>query len=72
MDTIPLPKHEVLNAEDAKKLIESYKISPVDLPRIRKGDPALEELTVKVGDIVKIIRKSPTAGQAIYYRIVVD
>ena len=72
MESIPLPKHEILNAEDAKKLIESYKISPADLPRIKKGDPALEEMTVKTGDIIKIIRKSPTAGEAIYYRIVVD
>jgi len=72
LESIPLPKHEILNAEDAKKLIESYKISPADLPRIKKGDPALEEMTVKTGDIIKIIRKSPTAGEAIYYRIVVD
>lgn len=67
-----IPKHEVLSEEEAKKVLEKYRISIDELPRIRKQDPALKGLDCKVGDVIKITRKSPTAGEAIYYRAVVN
>ena len=42
-----------------------------ELPKISKKDPAIKELNVKVRDVIKIIRKSPTAGEAVFYRGVV-
>lgn len=67
-----LSKHEVLSEEEAQKILEEYRVATDELPRIRKGDPALKGLEFKVGDMVRITRKSPTAGDAFYYRLIVD
>jgi DNA-directed RNA polymerase subunit H len=72
LDKTVFAKHEVLGAEEAKGILEKYKASEDELPRIKKEDPALKDLTYKVGSIIKITRKSATAGQAVYYRVVVD
>lgn len=67
-----VPKHAKLSEADKKKLLELYRISVFDLPIIKKNDRALSELDVKAGDIIKIVRASPTAGEAIFYRCVVN
>lgn len=67
-----VPKHIKLSEREAKKVLEKYKVSLKELPKILKTDPALEELDVKPGDIIKIIRKSETAGEAVYYRVVIN
>ncbi len=67
-----IPKHTKLSEKDKKDLFEKYKISLKELPKIYKGDPALQSLNVKVGDVVKIVRNSPTSGESIYYRGVVN
>ena len=72
MDKTVFAKHEVLSAEETKRMLDKYKASEDELPRIKKEDPALKDLDYKVGSIIKITRKSATAGQAVYYRIVVD
>ena len=35
-------------------------------------DPAILGLGVKPGDMIKITRSSPTAGESLYYRYVVE
>lgn len=72
MDKTVFAKHEVLGAEEAKKILEKYKVSEDELPRIKKEDAALVDLDFKVGSIIRITRKSATADQAVYYRVVVD
>ena len=67
-----IPKHAKLSDAQKEKLLQDYKISITDLPRILKSDPAIQSLDVKPGDIVKITRNSMTAGEAIFYRVVVD
>ncbi len=66
-----VPKHSKLTEKDAKELFAKYAIDMPNLPRIYKSDPAILDLDVKEGDIVKISRKSPTAGETVFYRRVV-
>ena len=42
------------------------------MPRIKVNDPAIKHLNPKPGDVVKIIRRSITAGEYVYYRVVVE
>ena len=66
------PKHAKLSEKEKKVLLDKYKISAYDLPLIRKNDSAIADLDVKAGDVIKIIRKSPTAGESIFYRCVIN
>ncbi|MBN2518258.1 MAG: DNA-directed RNA polymerase subunit H [Candidatus Altiarchaeota archaeon] len=66
-----VPAHEILDEKVATSVLMAYKVDRSKLPKIKKDDPALPE-EAKIGDIIKITRKSPTAGEAIYYRVVID
>lgn len=66
-----VPKHAKLSEKEMKELFEKYSIDLPNLPRIFKTDPSIQHLDVKDGDIIKISRKSPTAGYTHFYRRVV-
>ena len=66
-----VPKHEILSEEEKMKILEELNASPKQLPRIKEDDPVIKILGGKHGDIVKITRKSLTAGECHYFRIVV-
>ena len=70
-DHILVPKHEVLSKEEAEEILRLLGVKPEQLPKIRADDPIAKEIGAKVGDIVRIIRESPTAGVSIAYRLVV-
>ena len=65
---ILVPKHEKISEKEKEELFAKYKISVKELPRISTTDSALVGLDAKVGDVIKITRKSPTAGNTVYYR----
>jgi len=67
-----VPKQSKLNDSEKEKLFEKYKISLKELPKISVTDPSITHLDTKPGDVIKIIRESKTAGEAIYYRGVID
>lgn len=67
-----VPKHSKLSEADKKTLFEKYAIDVRDLPKVFLNDPAILDLDVKEGDIVKIARKSFTAGEILFYRRVVN
>jgi len=69
---ILIPKHTKLNEKEKKELFEKYNISLKELPKILKDDPTIESLNIKPGDIIKIVRKSATAGECVFYRGVVN
>jgi len=66
------PKHLKLGEREKAQLLEKYHVTSKELPKILKTDSAIKELDVKTGDIIKTIRKSPTAGESIFYRVVSD
>ncbi|RLG76876.1 MAG: DNA-directed RNA polymerase subunit H [Thermoprotei archaeon] len=66
-----VPKHEIASPEEAARVLKLYGIKPEELPWIRVSDPVVRAIGAKPGDIVKIVRKSPTAGEIVVYRYVV-
>jgi len=67
-----VPKHEKLSKKEAKDVMERYHTSLRELPKIKASDPAILGIGVKAGDIIKITRTSPTAGETIFYRGVIN
>ncbi len=67
-----VPKHEILDEKEKKEVLAQYKIQPYQMPQIKSTDPAVKAIGAKPGDMLKIIRKSATAGAHIAYRYVVD
>ncbi|MBN2067308.1 MAG: DNA-directed RNA polymerase subunit H [Candidatus Diapherotrites archaeon] len=70
-DHVLVPKHMLLSAEQAEQLLKKYGIEAGQLAKISKADPAVKDMKPAKGTIVKIVRKSPTAGKTVYYRVVV-
>lgn len=67
-----VPKHEILSEDEKKVLLQKYNIQPEWLPLVKASDSIVRAINGKPGDIVKILRKSATAGQyAIFYRYVI-
>ena len=67
-----IPKHVKLSEKEKQKILEQYNISLKELPRIPKTDAAIVPLNAKPGDVIKIIRESPTAKESFFYRVVVN
>ncbi len=67
-----VPTHEKLAEKEATAVKERFHASLLELPKISITDPGLHGLKVKQGDIIKIVRKSHTAGEAVFYRGVID
>lgn len=66
-----IPKHELISNEDKENLLNLYKIKESQLPKILSSDPVSRYFGAKKGQVFKITRTSETAGEYIYYRIVV-
>jgi DNA-directed RNA polymerase subunit H (RpoH/RPB5) len=66
-----VPKHVILNEVEKEELLRKYNVTVNQLPRIVLSDPMVTKLEAKVGDVVKIVRDSQTAGTTTYYRVVV-
>jgi len=66
-----VPKHTILGDAEKQELLKRYNITLNHLPRMLITDPMAVVLQAKVGDVVKIVRDSPTAGKALYYRVIV-
>jgi DNA-directed RNA polymerase subunit H len=72
LDHEMVPKHEILTEDERKILLQKYNIQPEWLPLIKASDSVVREIHGKPGDIVKIFRKSATAGEyAVFYRLVI-
>jgi len=67
-----VPKHELLSKKDAEELMQEFHIQPHQLPYLKASDPTSQSLKAEPGDIIRITRKSATAGEVTVYRYVVE
>lgn len=67
-----VPEHILLSPEESEVVLKRYDIEAPQLPKIHVNDPAAKEIGAKVGDIIRVVRRSPTAKQSIFYRLVID
>lgn len=66
-----VPDHQLMSEEEVSALLSRYHITTEQLPKIYHDDPAVKEIDAKVDDVIRIIRKSHTAGRAEAYRLVI-
>ena len=69
---ILLPKHMKVSEKEKQEILAKYNITLKELPKIYQNDHGTRSLKLQPGDIVKIMRKSQTAGESAYYRVVTN
>lgn len=67
-----VPKHTKLSDKEKADMMAKYNVTFNQLPKIMITDPAIAHLQIKDGDIIKIVRQSPTAGESIFFRGVIN
>jgi len=72
MQHMLVPHHEIISEKEKEDLFKKYNITPDQLPKILDSDSVAISIGAKPGQIVKIIRKSHTAKEAVAYRLVVE
>ena len=65
-----VPKHEILSDDEIKEIFADVDYDISQLPKIKVDDPVSKAIGAKEGQILKITRKSETAGIFVTYRIV--
>ncbi len=75
-----VPPHELLGAEESRAVLQKIGVPAERIPRILVADPGLktdpnfraarEAREPLAGRLVRIRRPSPTAGEAIAYRMI--
>ena len=63
-----IPEHKVLTKEDTEKVLADFRVSRLQIPRIRVKDAALLGTGAKVGQLVGIARLDGSQ----YYRLVIE
>ncbi len=67
-----VPEHVVMSEEEVQDLLARYRIELRQLPKILVTDPACKEIGAKKDDVVRIVRRSLTADEAVSFRLVID
>lgn len=67
-----VPEHTILSDEEAQEVLEELNVRLDQIPKILPTDPVVKAIGAKLGDILRITRKSETAGVFVAYRVVRD
>lgn len=71
-DHVAVPEHRKMDEDEVEELLEKYDTKEEKLPKIERTDAAIKGLDAEVGDVIEIVRDSPTAGETTYYREVIE
>lgn len=71
LNHVMVPDHQIMSEEEVEALLATYHITHEQLPKVYHDDPAIKAISAKIGDVIRIVRKSQTAGRAEAYRVVV-
>lgn len=66
-----VPQHIRLSTEEKEELFSRYKLKESQLIKLLSTDPIARYYGYKRGEVIKIIRKSETAGRYVAHRLVV-
>lgn len=72
IDHFLMPKFEPLSPIEMEMVRSEYGITQYTTKKMVFADPIVKYFNLKIGDFIRIIRPSPTTGEAIDYRVVVD
>ena len=64
------PKFELLSPSEMEQFKLEYNATDYTTKKMLKSDPIAKYYALHKGDIIRIIRPSPTSGEAVDYRIV--
>lgn len=68
LNHVLVPKHEILSEEEVESLLKELGIKKEQFPLIKLNDPVVVALDTEEGQVLRITRKSATAGESVYYR----
>lgn len=63
--------HEILDDNEVALVLDNFGIVKDQLPKIKESDPVVKAISAKRGNVLKISRRSQTASESIYYRLVI-
>ena len=75
-----VPLHELVDDAEVPTILAKYGVRKDQLPKIRSDDPAARAcqgpdgatVAAEPGQLIKVTRRSPTAGRHVAYRLVVQ
>lgn len=66
-----VPQHTLLTTEEKEELFSRYRLKEAQLMKMLAVDPVARYYGFKRGQVIKIVRKSDTAGRYVTHRLVV-
>lgn len=66
-----VPKHEPLTPDETQQMLKAFALNAAQLPRLLATDPVALYFGLQRGAVVKITRKSETAGTYVTFRQVI-
>jgi DNA-directed RNA polymerase subunit H (RpoH/RPB5) len=63
-----IPQHKIIGKEEGEKILSEFRVSRLQIPKIKSKDAALIGMGAKAGQIVEVTRQDGSKN----YRLVVE